>query len=298
MEHDADAIVTENIEVRCRQDSAKDYMSPQIGRISPHFHYSFEVIFVTDGTAEFNISNQTYTISRGSMLFISNLENHSISCWSDDFYRYTVKVPSRYLNNHIKSAKLISIFKHRSPVFNHHYHCPEDLQIHFKHIFSVMYNEYELQDEFFEQSFANLLYAMLVQLYRRCPDMFPGNRKLSGQNVVYEVQNYIESHMDTHIDLAATAKKFFVDKYHLSHVFKDITGYSFKQYIIMQRIAKAKDILLNTEMPIADIGRNVGFGNVSHFIRTFRKMEGITPYQYRKTFQRHRGEANSRIRKG
>jgi AraC-like DNA-binding protein len=72
--------------------------------------------------------------------------------------------------------------------------------------------------------------------------------------------------------------------YYLSRLFKKVSGYTFKEYLILQRIANAKSLLVYTDYNVTQICMKSGFNNVNHFIRTFKKQEGITPYQYRKKF--------------
>jgi AraC-like DNA-binding protein len=70
--------------------------------------------------------------------------------------------------------------------------------------------------------------------------------------------------------------------YYLCHLFKAVTGFSIKNYLIQYRISRSKDLLVLTSDDMTMVGSACGFQNVNHFIRTFRRLVGITPYQYRK----------------
>ena len=59
-------------------------------------------------------------------------------------------------------------------------------------------------------------------------------------------------------------------------------GLSFKNYLILLRIAESKRLLLSTDLPIADIAGRVGYSNVNNFIKMFRSRVGTTPLQYRR----------------
>ena len=88
------------------------------------------------------------------------------------------------------------------------------------------------------------------------------------------------------MSLETIADRFFLNKYYLSHIFKDVTGYNYKQFVILSRLSKAKELLLNTGDSVQDIGVIVGFPNVSHFIRVFKATADLTPLQYRKKYSK------------
>jgi len=67
----------------------------------------------------------------------------------------------------------------------------------------------------------------------------------------------------------------------LCAVFKRSVGKSVHQFVIEQRIEKAKILLRNYQKPLAEIAQETGFSNQAHFTTSFRKICGTTPKQYR-----------------
>ena len=65
-------------------------------------------------------------------------------------------------------------------------------------------------------------------------------------------------------------------------MFKQKTGYSFKQYILRRRIGEAQIRLVNTQDSVQAISEAVGFEDASYFSRIFSKYIGLTPSEYRK----------------
>ena len=80
-------------------------------------------------------------------------------------------------------------------------------------------------------------------------------------------------------DLAA---KFFISKFYLSKIFKETHGITINNYLIEKRITKAKQLLRFTDMSVNEIGTAVGMVDANYFSRMFRKVEGISPREYRK----------------
>ena len=94
---------------------------------------------------------------------------------------------------------------------------------------------------------------------------------------------YIEQHFDNDIansDLAAIAG---YHSYHLNRLMKSTTGMTLHQYILNTRLEKSKDLLLNTDMPVAEIAEKCGFKNSYHFSNTFKSKTGVTPTLFRNT---------------
>ena len=275
-----------DIRVLHRQDAVRRYMSPDVQQIQPHFHYQNEFLFTVGGTADFHISGKTYHVQSGSFLFVNNLENHYIISHSEGYDRYTVRFSNEALNTLIHDPLLLSIFKQRPSGFCHQYVCTPQEMKHYVLMLDIMTREYAEQAPYWDYLIASKLRDILIYMYRHQPNAFPGERGQSGQELIFNVQNYIESNFNQNLQLEEIADRFFISKYHLSHIFSSITGYPLKQYLIMVRLSKAKDLLLHTDQEIQQIAWNVGFTSASHFIRIFKSHEGLSPLQYRNRVNR------------
>ena len=84
------------------------------------------------------------------------------------------------------------------------------------------------------------------------------------------------------IALEVVAQEVGMSRYHFSRVFKESMGLSPINYIVRQRIERAKKLLVETELPIADIALQAGFSGQSHFTTFFRKLVGLTPRSFRR----------------
>lgn len=93
--------------------------------------------------------------------------------------------------------------------------------------------------------------------------------------------DYIQDHLHQNINLEMLAGAIAMNPSYFCRVFQQEIGYSPYQYIIQQRVEKAKTLLKNRELPISDIALQCGFANHSHLDRHFHKITGITPKAYR-----------------
>ena len=103
------------------------------------------------------------------------------------------------------------------------------------------------------------------------------------RDIQYRFLEYIHTHYDQDISLVDLAESFNLAINYVGVLFKEKTGYNFKDYLNTYRISMAKQILLTTpHIKIKDLSQAVGFFNINTFIRIFKKYEGISPGQYQK----------------
>ncbi|XGV97698.1 MAG: helix-turn-helix transcriptional regulator [Leptolyngbya sp. BL-A-14] len=95
------------------------------------------------------------------------------------------------------------------------------------------------------------------------------------------VLEYIQTHLSSDLKLYEIAHHLGVSPYYLAHTFKDTTGLSPYQYVLRRRVEQAQRLLRNSQMSIAAIAYEVGFGSQSHMTTVFRKALNITPGLYR-----------------
>lgn len=98
---------------------------------------------------------------------------------------------------------------------------------------------------------------------------------------VYSVTSYIHRHYATELSLENLSKKFFISPYYLSHQFRRVTGFSLINYIQITRVRNAQQLLLYTDMKVADITTSCGFTSFSQFNRVFNKFCHMSPSQFR-----------------
>jgi AraC-like DNA-binding protein len=105
------------------------------------------------------------------------------------------------------------------------------------------------------------------------------------------IREFIDSNFDKDIYLEQLADKYNVTAKYMSKLLKQALGLPFYQYLSILRINKAKELLLNSEKSINSIYSIVGFNNRNTFIRMFKKLEGITPSEYRTVSKMKEGKS-------
>lgn len=94
---------------------------------------------------------------------------------------------------------------------------------------------------------------------------------------------FIEKNFDKNdLHLDDVAREACLSKYYFSRIFKQVSGMSYAEFLNGVRITKAKERLKDKTASILDISLSVGYNNLSHFNRVFKKSEGISPGEYRR----------------
>ena len=91
---------------------------------------------------------------------------------------------------------------------------------------------------------------------------------------------YINAHLDQEIKLSSIAEVVGISQYYFCRLFKQSMGMTPYQYVIQQRVERAKQLLQQRNVMIADVARAVGFADQSQFTRHFKRLLGVTPKQF------------------
>jgi transcriptional regulator GlxA family with amidase domain len=94
---------------------------------------------------------------------------------------------------------------------------------------------------------------------------------------------FIESHLDRPLSLPEVARVAGYAPDYFSRLFRELHGQTFEQRLLTLRIARARQLLHTTELPIGQVAIACGFSAAAYFYRAFRKATGKTPARFRST---------------
>ncbi|WP_448604665.1 helix-turn-helix domain-containing protein [Thermoleptolyngbya sp.] len=138
-----------------------------------------------------------------------------------------------------------------------------------------------LGSKLYIDSLANVLAVHLIRGYAATkPQILDYKGGLSHQQLL-KVFDYFNDYLDQNIKLADLANLVGMSQFHFGRLFKQSVGISPYQFLLQQRIEKAKQLLKQTNDPIVEIALCCGFNSHSHLTKQFRQSTGITPKQYR-----------------
>lgn len=254
-----------------------------------HWHSAVEMIIPMESNYLVTVRNQTYELSPGDIFLIPGGELHSLRAVSrggrfiflfelDQIWK--VKGTS-FLNSCVSQPLLIN----RST-------CPS-IYDEESAIIAQICLDYLQEDSLRDITIYARLLTFLIN-YGRFRMSQDGGIAMSqlghyGQRNYTEKFNAVFDYLDRHFaedltleDVAAVAG---FSKFHFSRTFKQLSGENFYDYLCHRRIKSSEMLLMKPGLSISQIALQSGFSSVSTFNRTFKKLKGCTPTQYRGMFQ-------------
>ncbi|QHQ63256.1 helix-turn-helix domain-containing protein [Anaerocolumna sedimenticola] len=248
-----------------------------------HFHSSYELYYLLEGERQFFIKDRTIVMGTGDLVIIRPNVLHRTAN-----------------TEHPKHEKIILNFKEEflaafngnfintlHPNFQNDY-----LVIHFslqhKILVEDMLQQIVLEAQEKKSSYEIYIQSLILQLlifssrYMEEHNIKPFEYLNTKHERISEVVRYINTYYKNDLSLQFLSNRFYVSPYYLSRTFKEVTGFTFVEYLNSVRIKEAKKLLEESNLKVSLIAAKVGFGSITHFGRVFKELTGHKPLFYRK----------------
>jgi len=243
------------------------------------YHEEIEIHFIKRGSGSYFIKNRLYPFEKNYLIIIKSEETHRF-------------IPSGN-NSLLEKGSLYispSFIKADKKLYSTLKNCPHTITLSEREatlteiILKNIADEINRKEKNWEDIVYSevMLFTSILKRYsirKRKPDI-PQN------SIIEKIIEYIEKNFTNRLLLSDISKEFSISASHLSHLFKRETGLSVKQYILQRRIVEAKKLLSESDIKVTAISTKVGFDNFSLFNRIFKKITGLTPYNYRRISKR------------
>ncbi len=236
---------------------------------SLHYHNQLEIYYLKEGTCNYFIDTNTYSLQSGDIVVVPPKVLHSTM--------YGDKVHTRLLINCDQYYVPMSV-RHLLPTMPYIGRIPR-IQNEVDMIFRKIRHEYENPDDFSKDALQSQVSSLLILLLRS-----EKNRQAvySGDNFVEMAVSYMQHNYSHPITLADVAKHCAVSCEHLSRSFKKSTGFGFSEYLTLYRLKQAEILLLEeSTKSVSEIAYCCGFNDSNYFANRFKKIYGITPSKLR-----------------
>ena len=100
-----------------------------------------------------------------------------------------------------------------------------------------------------------------------------------------EVKCYLDEHFKEKLALEVLAARFYMNKFYMTRLFKAQYGMSINTYLQQVRVTRAKQLLRFSDASLESIGFSCGIGEQNYFSRLFKKIEGMSPSEYRNSWR-------------
>lgn len=107
-----------------------------------------------------------------------------------------------------------------------------------------------------------------------------------GEDPIEKAIIYIKRNLSKNISRTEVAREVYLNEEYFSRLFRQKTGATFKDYVLMEKMQEAKKLLRQSKFSVGIIASKVGYDNFSHFSKMFKKITDKTPQEYRKEYQK------------
>lgn len=249
--------------------------------IKPYTHEHYELYYLIRGGRRFFIKNKIYTLNAGDFVLVKpNTLHYTAASQAESHERIVINFTEEYLMPQLK-MQIKRLFDAECVTM------PLNKRAEVEEIFSRIAEEYKMGGKYSAVLEQCRLAELLIMILRLGVDR---SGELSAaenaEGAVDRALEFINQNLSREISLDEAAAFAGFSKSHFSKIFKEITGFTFGNYLQLQRLLKAKRLLEKTGGRITEISDECGFANSGYFSVVFKNHFGMTPLEYRKSVKK------------
>ena len=248
--------------------------------ISAHWHKEVEIILVKSGEFNLQINSDFYTCKCGDIV-------HYLIAKENVYSEFTSLVfDVSQLNSSILDSSSVNFI---TPIVNKKFKLPTIINENFsiynnlKEIILKIIEVYSHKYYGFELEIKALMFSFFANIFKENL-VIKKDSTLSDDSKIFKIKDvikYIEDNYRNDININTLANICHYNEYHFMRFFKKYTGKTCIQFIKNYRLEKSYNLLKTTDLSVTQISFDVGFSNVSYFIRSFKEKYKVTPKELR-----------------
>lgn len=264
--------------------------------VRPHWHYFTEMVYLVKGKLIAEVEGRKYNLSAGDLIIFFPKQIHTFLEYAskpgdEELFFYVIKFDDMILSNTTpgspKLPRILNTANQSKNYFN--LITAEELKynpvkLFFENCIWETHNKqfgYDIK----VASTISLIVTELIRIWLRRGFVFSTKTTFDQfSNKDFSVLEYIDKHSSENINIEELADRCGMCYSNFAKQFKSQFGRTCKEYIEFVRICKADTLLLYTDKTLDFISQETGFTDASHFIRTYKKIRGVTPKQRRNEY--------------
>lgn len=244
--------------------------------IKPHSHAHYELYYLTRGSRKYFKKNKIYTLNEGDVVLIEpNTIHYTADCGAETHERMLINFTEEYVAEEVK-PKLAAMCERTLISLT------DEGVKKAEAIFARIAEEYKTEDKYSRFLEKGLLAELLVTVLRTGAPHTAKRAEGNEEGAVSGLLEYLDENLSREITLDDAAAFAGFSKSYFAKIFKENTGFTFGEYIRIQRLQKARYLLEKTRDSITDVAYECGFQSSGYFSTVFGNHFGITPLDYRR----------------
>jgi len=242
---------------------------PSGSALATHLHDYYQIYYVISGEGDFIVNEERVKMSQGMYLFTRPNDSHGITDTRDVDGKPLRMLEVKYavFNNELKES-----LNHVPNV------CLGSENI--EALLSLIFKEGLEMSPWYRQIGTHTLITALYYIIRYQKMNLSTNEQKS--RVTTQIKEYIKVNYTNEVSLDKVSEHIGHSKNYICKTFKENTGMTINLFLNKVRMQQAAQLLVNTNLDISEISSKVGYNNIYHFIKTFKKIVGTSPGNFRK----------------
>ena len=258
-----------------------------------HCHDYYELYIHLHGGEYMGVDNQLFSLKPNQVFILPPFCMHGLSCTNEmhDYERAYLNLSPEVMRvlgcEQIDLNRFFRTYASRGVCT---YQLSDgDAEKYVSWIRQIQESQASEDDVFVRFRNYSLMMSLLNLLCRTMREMTPVEGETFGNSIIQEVLEYINNHYTQPIRIENLARSFGVSVSWLSHEFVRFTNRSVYDYVLYRRVMLARQQMLGPAS-LNDIAYQCGFNDYSNFLRSFGKIVGVSPSQYRRQLKQYRNK--------
>ena len=257
--------------------------------LNNHFHNTYEIYYLISGERYYFIKDRIFHIREKDLILIKAGDLHKTTgSGKNEHERVLINFHKNFIgalpkeNNDKENNDNVIFYPFENDVNIIHFSLRHQTQI--EQFLNMILDEAKAQKAGYEAYIKTLLLQFLIHIgrYAQNNEAKPFKHLSPIHEKISDIVQYINSNYMEKITLDDISKRFYISRFYFSKVFKEVTGFTFVEYLNSVRVREAQRLLVNTNSKIVCISQDVGFGSIAHFGRVFKAITSYSPLKYRK----------------
>ncbi|MBQ2876840.1 MAG: helix-turn-helix transcriptional regulator [Clostridia bacterium] len=242
-----------------------------------HGHHHFLMTLITSGRGVQTLNGKDIPFEAGDIFILSPADFHKNTVADGETYDYLgAKFPYEILDSRLSDMCELGRF----PI---HLHLSETTEERIRSAFRLLVSESERKASTPDSEV--LLRALIEQILILALRELPREERSPSGEFVNRTLGFLHSSFREAVTVSDAASYVGYTPNYFNTIFRGAFGVPFGVYLRNMRLSYAKNLLLSGNAPLTEIAIDAGFGSLSHFSRSFRAANGMSPIEYRKRYK-------------
>ncbi len=260
----------------------------------PHSHEYLQLWYVLRGSCTHVLNGHEYGYKRFGLFIVPPYAEHSLETLTEDTTVICCEFSERFINESLAGTdrNVLFDFAYLEPFFMHErltdslFQLKPDSRIQVENLMLELLKHFRNNNKYsmlFIKADLLKLLAIIASEYEETQSYDKVLLLDKYHSAIDSALAYLDLHFSEKLYLEDVCKISLMSQSSFSYIFKQVTGFTFTEYLMRLRVSKAQELLKNSELSAQEIAISCGFGDCTYFSSAFRRTVGISPTQYRKS---------------